>query len=322
LSSPVNLSARQKAAILLVSLPPEVSAQIFREFGPEEVQAISMEISKLPPVSPEVRAMVVQEFLQSNESVGFRDIAMSSLATPVFDKEAEGKKTDSSRSVPLDFLKKVDPKQLLAILRKEHPQTIALVLSYLPAGQASAILKEFSPTMQTEIAQRLAELEKISPEILEEIEKVLEDKLFAAVEGEPGIQDGREALVEILNQSDHSIENKIITGFNHKSPKLADEIKSKLCEFEDLNNIDDASLQQVLRLTDIRDLVLALKGADSRLGERIYGCMSPEVANAIREDVNMLGNVSWDEIKAAQQQIRNILRGLVTLKKITFRQII
>jgi len=321
LSSPVNLSARQKAAILLVSLPPEVSAQIFREFGPEEVQAISMEISKLPPVSPEIRAMVVQEFLQSNESSGFKDLAMSGLSNPVFDRETDLRKSDT-RTAPLEFLKKVDPKQLLSILRKEHPQTVSLVLSYLPAAQASMILKEFSPSMQTEIAQRLAELEKISPEILEEIERVLEEKLFAAVEGEPGIPDGREALVEILNQSDHSIENKIITGLTHKSPKLADEIKSKLCEFEDLNNIDDASLQQVLRLTDIRDLVLALKGADARLAERIYGCMSPEVANAIREDVNMLGNVSWDEIKAAQQQIRNILRGLVTLKKITFRQII
>ena len=139
------------------------------------------------------------------------------------------------------------------------------------------------------------------------------------MEGETTLADGREALVEILSQSDRSMENKIISSLTHTSPGLAEELKSKLCEFEDLNKIDNASLQQVLRLTDIRDLVLALKGADARLAERIYNCMSPEVANAIKEDVAMLGNVSWEEIKMAQQSIRNILRGLVTLGKISFR---
>ncbi|MCD6310753.1 MAG: flagellar motor switch protein FliG [Candidatus Eremiobacteraeota bacterium] len=317
----MNLTPRQKAAILLVSLPPEVSAQVFREFAPEEVQAISLEISKLPKISPEQRNQVVQEFLGTSEIPGMKEGL--SQAGPQEVKRGEATRTGAMaapRSRPLDFLRNVDPRQLLTILRKEHPQTIALVLSYLPSQQASSILGELSPGMQAEVAQRLAEIERISPDVLQEVEKALESKLFSMVEGEDiGTFDGRETLVDILSQSDKSVEEKILSGISTRDQNLAENLKSKLCEFEDLNNIDDPSLQQVLRLTDIRDLVLALKGADARLSERIYDMMSPEVARAVREDVAALGDVPWEEIRGAQQQMRNILRGLVTLNKVNFR---
>ncbi len=231
-----------------------------------------------------------------------------------------GSKTTSSRQRPLDFLRNVDPKQLILLLRKEHPQTIALVLSYLQASQASAVISELSSQMQTEVARRLAEIGRVSPEVLQEVETVLQNRLYSLMDGE-GIEesDGKEALVEILSQSDRSTEEKIITGLTKKSPNLASDIKNKLCDFEDLGLIDDNSLQAVLRLTDIRDLVMALKGANKTLCERIYSCMTPEVSKALRDDVEALGAVPWDDIKTAQQQVRNILRGLVTLGKVKFR---
>ncbi|MCL5037244.1 MAG: flagellar motor switch protein FliG [Chloroflexi bacterium] len=317
----MNLTPRQKAAILLVSLPPEVSAQVFREFAPEEVQAISLEISKLPKISPEQRNQVVQEFLGTSEIPGMKEHSVQSTGTSFGRGEAfPSGSMAAPRSRPLDFLRNVDPRQLLAILRKEHPQTIALVLSYLPSQQASSILSELSPAMQAEVAQRLAEIERISPDVVQEVEKALESKLFSMVEGEDmGAFDGRETLVDILSQSDRSVEDKILSGISSRDQDLAENLKSKLCEFEDINNVDDASLQQVLRLTDIRDLVLALKGADARLTERIYDMMSPEVAKAVRDDVTALGDVPWDEVRGAQQQMRNILRGLVTLNKVKFR---
>jgi flagellar motor switch protein FliG len=311
------LTARQKAAILLVSLPPEVSAQVFREFAPEEVQQISMEISKLPQISPEVRAQIIQEFLQTTDFPAAKELAGSFGAS--FERGATTTQAGAPRSRPLDFLRGVDPKQLLLIIRKEHPQTIALVLSYLPPQQASTLLAELPAPLQSDVAGRLAEIDKVSPEILQEIEKVLESRLFSVVEGEYLNYDGKEALMEILSQTDRSTEEKIISGLTQKIPHIAEDIKTKMCDFEDLNNIDDASLHQVLRLTDIRDLVLALKGADPRLAERIYACMAPEVAKALREDVQSLGQVPWEEIKTAQQQIRNILRGLVTLGKLKFK---
>jgi len=327
LISTSSLTAKQKAAILLVSLPPEVTAQVFKEFGPEEVQAISLEISKLPQISPDVRAKVIEEFLSTTDIPGLREqTQMGSFptvgvqttrrtATQFSSKDGKG-----ARPRPLDFLRNVDPKQLLALVRREHPQTIALVLSHLQASQASAVISELPANLQTEVARRLAEIGRISPEVIQEVEKVLESRLYSIVEGESfGDADGKEALVEILSQSDRSTEEKIITGLTKKSPHLVSDIKNKLCDFEDLNNIDDNSLQQVLRLTDIRDLVLALKGANRELAERIYNCMSPEVSKALRDDVDSLGSVPWEEIKAAQQQIRNILRGLVTLGKVKFR---
>jgi flagellar motor switch protein FliG len=310
-------------------LPPEVSAQIFKEFGPEEVQAISLEISKLPQISPDVRAKVIDEFLTTTDIPGLKEQAqMGSFPTVGVPTRRVGGATMSSkegrgggaRTRPLDFLRNVDPRQLLSLVRKEHPQTIALVLSHLQASQASAVISELPSQMQTEVARRLAEIGRIAPEVIQEVEKVLESRLYSIVEGETyGEADGKEALVEILSQSDRSTEEKIITGLTKKSPHLASDIKNKLCDFEDLNGIDDNSLQQVLRLTDIRDLVLALKGSNRELAERIYNCMTPEVSKALRDDVDSLGSVPWEEIKAAQQQIRNILRGLVTLGKVKFR---
>ncbi len=316
----------------MVSLPPEVSAQIFKEFGPEEVQAISLEISKLPQISPEVRAKVIEEFLSTSNIPGLAQTQMGSFPTTAAQgrtqigggggtpPSASTREIRGTRVRPLDFLRNVDPRQLLALIRKEHPQTIALVLSHLSATQASSVISELPAQMQTEVARRLAEIGRIAPEVLQEVEKVLEGRLYSIVEGESYADaDGKEALVEILSQSDRSTEEKIITGLTKKSPHLASDIKTKLCDFDDLNNIDDNSLQQVLRLTDIRDLVLALKGANRELAERIYNCMTPEVSKALRDDVDSLGSVPWEEIKAAQQQIRNILRGLVTLGKVKFR---
>jgi flagellar motor switch protein FliG len=329
--SSVNLPPKQKTAILLMSLPPELSAQVFKELGPEEVQAITMEISKLPQISPEARAQVIQEFLEQTNHPGMREAlggggplsgsvmtepggGPSHSMAPTFPGGGGGAKR------PLDFMRRVDPRQLLQLIRREHPQTIAVVLSYLQPSQASTVLGDLTPQVQTEVARRLAELRKVSPEILAELEKVLEIRLHQALEeGAYSHTDGKETLLEILNQADRNTEERVLTGLTQKSPHLASDIKTKLCDFEDLNNIDDSSLQQVLRLTDFRDLVLALKGANRELAERIYRFLSPEVARALREDVESLGQVPWEEIKQAQQQIRNILRGLVTLGKIKFK---
>ena len=324
-----TLSPRQKAAILLMSLPPEVSAQLFKELGPQEVQDITVEISKLPQVPPDVRAQVIDEFLQNSKGGGGGfDLGGSHSPPPSMGGGTHfgggtgfsGATTFNSANRPLGFLRRVAARDLIHLIRKEHAQTIAVVLSYLETSQASAVLGELNPAIQTEVARRLAELEKLNPEIVQELERILESRLHSALEeGFQAQVDGKETLLEILNQADRSTEEKILSGLTQKNPHLVTDLKTKLCDFEDLNNIDDNSLQQVLRLTDFRDLVMALKGANRELADRVYKFLSPEVSKALRDDVESLGQAPWDEVKAAQRQIRNILRGLVTLGKVKFR---
>ena len=248
-----------------------------------------------------------------------------SFASPMMTKQMGGPPSMGgppglSSNRPLGFLRRVDARQLVHLIRKEHPQTIAVVLSYLDRTQASAILEGLTPAMQTEVARRLAELNQVSNEVVAELERILEARLQKALEeGFNTESDGKETLLEILNQADRGTEERVLSGLTQKSPHLASDIRTKLCDFEDLNNIDDSSLQQVLRLTDFRDLVVALKGANNDLRERVYRFLSPEVAKALREDVDSLGPTPWEEIKRAQQQIRNILRGLVSVGKIKFR---
>lgn len=307
----------------MVSLPPEVSAQVFREFPPERIHELSLEISKLPNISPEVRAQVIEEFFQSTSTGDTAGRPATTFAGTYAEERGAPApspgEAEASRSRPLDFLRRVDPHHLLGLIRREHPQTIALVLSQLQPSQASAVLAELPAALQGDVANRLADMGKVDLEVLAEVEQVLERRLFALMEGEFSPSDGREALVEILSQSDRDTEERIMSGLSQRSPHLATEMKEKLCEFEDLLHVDDASLHQVLRLTDIRDLVLALKGAPQELAGRVYGCMSPEAARALKKDGEALGQVNYEEVRMAQQQIRNILRGLVQLGKIRFR---
>lgn len=301
----------------MVSLPTEVSTQVFREFPPEVVKSLSAEIAKLPPISQDVKDSVIKEFFQSTDMGAIAEKPIVSAFDEVLDRRGlSEEERPRAGGKPLDFLKRVDPHQILAIIRREHPQTIALIISHLHPPQASRILAELAPHVQTEVARRIAEIGKIAPEILTDVEQVLETRLYGLMEGRDYETDSKDALVEILSQADRSTEQKIMSGLTQKSPNLANQMKEQMCEFSDLEKLDESSLTQVLRITDIRDLVLALKGASPKLGEKIYSCMSPDAAKALKEDVEQLGRPDWEQVKGAQQQIRNNLRGLVTIGKV------
>lgn len=341
----LNLSRKQKAAILLISLPPEVASQVFQSLPPEDVKSLTLEMSNLPQLPPEVKTAVIDEFFQAtgkdddaggkNSQPGntaFGDMRTAARGRDTFENIQEGaKKVFSSehsrirneeRSLlaakgrPFEFLRRVDPVQVASLLRREHSQTIALILSNLSPAQASGVLGEFGSTQQTEIAKRLAEIGRVSSDIIQTLEEILEGRLNSALEGSDRRTDGKEVLVEILNRADRTTEQKILAGLTKRDPRLATQLKHQLCEFTDLVVLDEQALQQVLRITDIRDLVLALKGATKEVSDKIYNCMTPEAAKALRDDVENLERAEWNDIKAAQQQIRNSLRGLITIGKI------
>lgn len=294
-----TLTPRQKAAILIMSLPSELSAQVIRTFPPEEVQALTLEMSKTSSVSPETKDSVIKEFLETTE-----------LQSETLPGQEEGK--------PFSFLRRADPKQLSLLMKEENPQTIALVLSYLDAEQATAILQEIKLPLQTEIARRLAlaEIHRVRPEVVQTVEKTLKKRYHELVDHGFPQSNGRETLVEILNRSDRTTEEKILSGLSRKNPKLAEDLKSQLCEFEALLHMERSAIQHLLKVTDMRDLVLALKGASSEISGKIYEALPTERAKAIQEDVETLKVTDWEEIRAAQQQIRNNLRGLIVIGKI------
>lgn len=310
-----------------MSLPPEMSAQLFSELGPEEVQAITLEITQLPSVPPEVRAEVINEFLNTSEaSSATTNFVSPTSAVPRMPGMGGGGGVTmpmgnvGSLNRPFGFLRRVEANTASQLVSREHPQTIAVILSYLETEQASSILDNLTPSVQTEVAHRLAGLGQVPKEVLRELEKVLENKLQKAIEeGFESNFDGKDRLFKILNKADRGTEESVIFGLTQTSPHLASDIKTKLCDFEDLNSIDQASLSQVLRLVDDKDLILALKGANKELAERVYRVYGPDKAATIRGDVESVAQVSWEDIRAAQQQIRNILRGLVSLGKMRFK---
>lgn len=314
-----------------MSLPPEMSAQLFSELGPEEVQAITLEITQLPSIAPEVRASVINEFLNSSDAAppgaATSQMPAAGMVTQRFTSPGmpPGMSTmpsgpASSINRPFGFLRRVETNTASQLISREHAQTIAVILSHLDTEQASSILDNLIPSVQTEVAHRLASLGQVPKEVLRELEKVLELKLQKAIdEGFDSTFDGKDRLFKILNKADRGTEESVIFGLTQTSPHLASDIKTKLCDFEDLNSIDQASLSQVLRLVDDKDLILALKGANKELAERVYRVYGPDKAATIRGDVESVAQVSWEDIRAAQQQIRNILRGLVSLGKIRFK---
>ncbi len=313
-----DLSPRQKAAILIMSLPPELSAQVLQSFPAEEGQALTLEMSKTANIPQEVKDQVIKEFLETSKVQGQAHQQPQNL--PSLSRRGEDIEPRRSYKTgkPFAFLLRADPGQILTLLEKELPQTIALVLSNLSAAQATAVLQEMSPHLQGEVARRLAEIGRVRSEILKDVEQVLEDRYYLLVENGFSTSTGKDTLMQILNRTDRSTEEKILSGLARKSPKLANNLKNQLCEFEDLVALDKSGIQQLLKVTDIRDLVMALKGTSPEISNKIYDAMSSEKAQAVREDVEALGPPSWEEVKAAQQQIRNNLRGLIIIGKIKF----
>ncbi|MHB2016396.1 MAG: FliG C-terminal domain-containing protein [Candidatus Xenobia bacterium] len=305
----MNLTARQKTAILISVLPPQLSMQIMQELGPE-ASSILLETSKLQ-LTDEMKSQVLEEFMKGVD--GPHPV----VAAPTFSTS----RVLPMRNRPFAFLAGVDAKTVVRLVRREHPQAITVILSYLPREQASSVLQELLPEVQSEVARRLTEMSQVNRDVLEEMQKILDSRLHAVLEGEYRDEgDGQEHLLEILNHADRSTEEKVMSGISVKNPRLAGDLKNRLCDFEDLINLEDGSLQQVLRVADMRDLCVALKGSAKALAERVYRVMAPEAARALRNDVERIETPSWDEVRSAQKNIRNILRGLMALGKVRFIQ--
>ena len=313
-----NLTGKEKAAVLLVSLGPDVSAQIFQHLDDEEIEELTLEIANMRQVDKETKDETLREFYHLAEAKdyinrGGIDYARDVLKKALGDEKAGDileRLTATLQVRPFDAIRKTDPSQLLNFIQGEHPQTIALVLSYLQPGQASQVLSSLPQEVQTEVSKRVAVMDRTSPEIIKEVEKVLEQKLSSVVTNEYASAGGIEAIVDVLNQVDRGTEKNILDHLEEDDPELAEEIRQRMFVFEDITVLSDQAIQLVVRQVDSHDIALALKTASDEVKEKLLSNMSSRAREMLEEDMEYMGPVRVREVEEAQQGIVNVIREL------------
>ncbi len=312
------LGGIQKAAILLIALGPEKSATIFKHLKEDEIEELTLEIANTRSVTPQVKEEVMEEFYQiclaqqyiAEGGIGYAKELLDKALGSDKAMEVIGKLTASLQVKPFEFVRKTDASQLLNFIQDEHPQTIALILSYLSAQQAALIISALPPDKQADVAKRIASMDRTSPDVIKEVEKILESKLASLVNQDYTIIGGVDAVVDILNTVDRGTEKHIMETLEIEEPELADEIRKKMFVFEDILLLDDRSIQRVLRDVDNNDLAVALKSANENVQDAIFRNLSSRLATMIKEDMEFMGPVRLKDVEEAQQKIVNIIRKL------------
>ncbi|MBD5459570.1 MAG: flagellar motor switch protein FliG [Lachnospiraceae bacterium] len=313
-----NLRGLQKAAILLIVLGPERSAGIFKHLKEEEIEELTLEIANTRSITPQVKDDILNEFYEvclaqqyiAEGGIGYAKELLENALGAEKAVEVIGKLTASLQVRPFEFIKKTDAAQLLNFIQDEHPQTIALILSYLAPGQSAMLISALPPERQADVAKRIAIMDRTSPDVIKEVEKVLESKLSSLMNQDYTIIGGVDAVVEILNTVDRTTEKHIMETLEIEEPELADEIRKKMFVFEDILLLDNRAIQRVLRDVDNNDLAIALKSANEQVQTAIFDNMSKRLVVMIKEDMEFMGPVRMKDVEEAQQKIVNVIRKL------------
>lgn len=311
-------TGKEKAAMLLIALGPEKSAKIFKHLKEEEIEQLTLEIANIRTVSPETKEAVLQEFYDICLAQQYIVEGGISYAKDILEKalgpekavEVINRLTVSLQVRPFDFVRKTDASQLLNFIQSEHPQTIALILSYLRPNQASMVISALAPEKQADVARRIALMDRTSPDIIKEVERVLEKKLSALVTEDYTAVGGIDSIVEILNSVDRGTEKHIMETLEVEDTELAEEIRKRMFVFEDILTLDGKSIQRVLRDVETSDLAVALKSANTEVQNAIFANVSKRLAAMIKEDMDYMGPVRVRDVEEAQQKIVNIIRKL------------
>lgn len=309
-----------KAAKLMVALGPEISSEIFKNLSDNEIERLTVEIAGMNKLTPANKSEVLEDFYNMAVAKEYilaggidyaRDVLERALGT--------GKAMDVINRLstfldvaPFDFARKSDPSQLLNFIRNEHPQTIALILSYLSSAQSSFIMKNLNDSaLQVSVTKRIAMMDRTSPEVIKEVEKVLEKKLSMVLSPEYTEAGGIDGVVEILNRVGRKTESEIMDKLAEEDPELAEEIKKRMFIFEDITKISDRDIQQVFRQVESAMLATALKNQKEEVQGKVFGNMSKRAADMLKEDMDFAGPVRLREIEEAQQHIVNTIRGMI-----------
>ncbi|GGE65575.1 flagellar motor switch protein FliG [Priestia taiwanensis] len=312
------LTGKQKAAILLISLGPDVSASVYKNLSEEEIEKLTLEISGMKKVTSDEKDGIIEEFHQMALAQDYIAQGGIGYAKSVLEKalgedralQIINRLTSSLQVKPFDFARKADPNQILHFIQNEHPQTIALVLSYLDPNQAGQILSALAPELQAEVAKRIALMDSTSPEIISEVEQILERKLSTTVTQDYTQTGGVEAVVDVLNGVDRSTEKTILDALSMQDPELAEEIKKRMFVFEDIVTLDTKAIQRVIREVENEDLMLSLKIASDEVKNVLFGNMSQRMVETFKDEMEFMGPVRLKDVEEAQTRIVNVIRKL------------
>jgi len=313
-----ELSGRQKAAILIVSLGSEASAKIMKHLEPELLEEVTFEIASLGSIPPELKRQVIKEFFQMIRakdfiSFGGVDFARETLNKAVgADKAAEilSKLENAIKETPFEFVRKVDPNQVLNFIQDEHPQTIALVLAHLAPSVSATVLAALPEELQEEVVYRISNMEQTSPEIIRDVESVLERKLAAVIRPEMTKVGGVKSVAELLNRVDRTTEKNILSKLSERDTELANEVRSLMFVFDDIVMVTDAGIQRTLKEIGNKDLSLALKAANEEVKNKIFANMSKRATEMIQEEMEYMGPVRLRDVESAQSRIVEVIRRL------------
>ncbi len=312
------LTGIQKAAILMISLGSENSANVVKHLGDAEIEQLTLEMANVGKISPEQRDHVVEEFHQmciANDYISrggieyAREVLERALGeTRAF--EIISRLATSLKMRPFDLVRRTDPKQLFSFIQGEHPQTIALIMTHLPVDKAATLLASLSQDRQADVAKRIATMGRTSPEVLKEIEKVLERKISSLAPTDYTASGGIQSIVDVLNRTDPGTVKVVMDSLEIDDPDLAEQIKRQMFVFEDIVMLDDRGIQLVLREVETKDLGLALKGSNPEVAQKIMMNMSSRAGQMLKDDMEFMGPVRLRDVEEAQQRIVKVIRKL------------
>lgn len=313
-----TLTSQQKAAIALIAFGPDVSALVLKGMREEELEKITIEIANLRDVPPEIEEKVIEECHQifmarqyiSQGGVDFAAEILDRAVGHTKSREILARLESSFHSRGFSLLKDIDPKQLAGFFQNEHPQTTALIMTQLAPQHAASVLSELGPELQAEVSLRIATMEKISPEILKEIESTLEDQFGSTTGRDLSASGGAKAIAEILNLIDTSAEKNILQSLEAEDPDLAAEVKNMMFVFDDIILLDDRSIQRLLKEVETKDLSVALKATNDEVKNKIFKNVSERVASMIKEEMEFMGPTRLSDVEAAQSRIVEAVRRL------------
>lgn len=313
-----GLSSKEKAAILMISLGKTTAAKLYPYFTEEEVEQLTLAITNVRRIDPELKNAVLNEFYEICMAQKFISEGGIDYAKEILDQafgeakanELISRLSSALRVRPFDFVRRADSTQLYNFLQDEHPQTIALILSYLEPKQAAPVLASLPIEKQTNVIMRIANMGATSHEYVKDTERVLEHRLSSMMLGNQTMAGGIDSLVNIINSVDRGTEKRLLAELEQTDPELAEEIKNRMFVFEDITKLTDQAIQRILREVDNRDLAVALKTAGKEVTKAIFDNTSKRLQDMIKEDIEYMGPVRVRDVEEAQQKIVNIIRKL------------
>ncbi|WEG11235.1 flagellar motor switch protein FliG [Pullulanibacillus sp. KACC 23026] len=318
MATALRLTGKQKAAILLISMGKEASSKIFKHLPEEEIDQLTLAIANIHKVDPKEKEEVLKEFHEMCIASDYLSIGGISYAEDILETALGSDKaraiikrlTTQLQVKPFEFARRIDPMQIYHFLQNEHPQMIALVLAHLEPNQSSMILSSLPEELQSDVARRIALLEQTSPDVIKEVENLLEQKLASTIQQDFTVVGGIESIVNILNGVDRGTEKTILEQLGTNNKDLVEEIKKRMFVFEDIITLDRRAIQRIIQEVENHDLLLSLKAASPEVKKVLFDNMSERMVETFEEEMQYLGPVRVKDVEEAQGRIVSVIRHL------------